>query len=233
MPDNGYEVDGAPEKHDRNVWEGKEGPPPYYVLKTSKSAQEGGQPKRYNCSESALAKLENRPPKDPDDADMTETDEIEAKLKAPPFSFVELESPEGSLAPADCACKKKTKCVVLYFDRNAGEPRNPYHVAVFDPRTCDWGGKESGHGEVRRYRNPGDYIEWRRRKAAEQGLPPPNDTMVFLCPPEQDGAWMPPSDSWVHDQANPRTTTETQGRGGCAGGVVLLVALSGLAISLT
>lgn len=241
MPEDCYEVDGAPEKHDRNVWECKEGPPPYYVLKASKRAEDGGQPKKYNCSEYTVAKLEGRPPHWPPQNDpgthTTETAEIEAKLKVPPFSFVELTSPDGSQAPADCACARRTKCVVMYFDRGAGTagtPREPYHVAIFDPRYCDWGGKESGFGEIRRYKNPGDYLELRKRHYESQGLTPPDDYMVFLCPSEQDEAWKPKTDFWLHEQASEARppATEPQGRGGCAGVLVFFVALGALAISL-
>lgn len=85
--------------------------------------------------------------------------------------------PRTEGAPPQCGCGdgRQTACVVLYRDSQGGAP---IHVAAFDAKLCDWGGKLSGPGGIVRFCDPEDYLN--RLAAEERGAV----EMVFYCKDE-------------------------------------------------
>lgn len=140
------------------------------------------------------------------------TKDVEKKLKDD-LGFTEHEA-DGNSAPSTCNCSPSgvevectqlsRKCVVLYFHGTKEtvpvEGRDPFHVAVYDPQYCDWGGKEASAGEIRRFRNAYDYIKMRDPMYDDDKNEIPA-FMVFLCSPEMAISWEPIDDEHAHRRA--------------------------------
>ena len=111
-----------------------------WILKTSETAPL----KSYNCTEYTIGKLTPRAPLWGGSADTTtETEEIEQELTRNGFTA------QANANGCGCVSGSAKPCAVVYSEQGM-----VVHAAVFDPNTCDWGGKLSANGPVARLRNP-------------------------------------------------------------------------------
>ena len=79
----------------------------------------------------------------------------------------------GQCGCGDGRCKD---CIVIYSAGDGGA----HHVAAFDPRLCDWGGKLHGSGPIVRFKRPQDFM--RPRQIGPDGTETrPADTMACYC----------------------------------------------------
>ena|GEM_PF-6679494 len=88
-------------------------------------------------------------------------------------------------APGHCGCGQQTNCAVVY--RNTGD-KAIMHVAAFDAKLCDWGGKLTSRRSgpaggqatpgIVRYCDPGDYCCFGDEDSASQV------EMIFYCKAE-------------------------------------------------
>lgn len=122
----------------------------------------GGGRKKYTCAEFVRAKLEtpltgNIAPNEPKwgtNSGEWVIDDIDALLRGKGFAA------DG--CRCGCCQGEHTRCVVVFSSQGALD-----HVAIFDPQTCDWVGKQSGVQRERfieRWLDPQDLIDHVQRR---------------------------------------------------------------------
>jgi hypothetical protein len=141
----------VPAPYDNTLWRPPAGKDKPRTLILSENPK-----KRYNCSEYTYCKLsddKNRWPKAGANIQVT-TKNIIAKLEA--MGFVKTDK-------SKCGCEKgeQNQCAVLYIHTDYivdGKATDVAHAVAYDWKHCDWGGKISSTGTIKRWKKADDWV---------------------------------------------------------------------------